>query len=669
MKKGFIFGFMIFLLSFTAFSYVQLTGIDSSNFPAVKLYVSSDEGVIVNVTDNAEEMTFSAEKLSSLKHSVVDLVFVFDTTGSMKDEINSLYRGIDAFTSNLKATGIDYNIALITFGDSVRKIHNFTSNVDEFKDWLRVLNPEDGSDKKEASLDAMKTALSLSYREGSQKILILITDAAPHEREDGTDISSITKPEIINALKSFGMCVFALSPYNFETIARNVGGIWKDIEKNRDFSKVLDLIESIIVEEYMIEYLVKDLTPELLHEVSIKSEEICTGEYLSPESGEVIVTATKIISTGIGAVPEQFIGEPWGFVSAREAAIMDAQKRMLEIMKGVSLRGGETMQDGILTDRRMTTAVLGWLKGAYIIEEEYLPKVSLYKVKIALDMVGENGLLTILRDLDSYKEIGTTLESGIKLTTLQNGWVKATGFGIINSYDSKGEAIYKARTAALADAQARLLEIIKGAYIESNVQIENMLTSNEISKTFEGILKGAEVVIEEIVAESVYEIEGLYRIEMGVPLTDRTGIMGILINKFGIPENQKVTDIDFSELTKTPVKEFEEAEEKPAYYTGVVIDTTGMELIEAIQPRILNSNNEIIYSCETLDKNYLGAVFNYCPSITVAKNINVGTNPLIIDAESVNGCDIVLSDESVEILKEALKENNFFKRGRVSVIL
>jgi hypothetical protein len=590
----------------------------------------------------------------------------------MRDEINSLYHGIEKFADNLSSTGIDYKLGLVTFGDEIRQVHDFTADISEFREWVRVLNVESGADKKECSLDAMVRGLSLSYREDAQKIMVLVTDAAPHERDDGTSYSSVTKAETIEALRSFGINLFALGPYPFESIARNIGGFWKDIEKNRDFSKILDMIAGIIVEEYLVTYNTTDLTPDLLHEVVVTTMNQAMGTYMSPPSNTVVISTTKIISTGIGAIPEQYFGEGWGFIAAREAAIMDAQKRMLEIIKGVSLRGGQTLIDGVLTDRRMSAAVNGWLNGAYIIEEKYMPTVYLYEVKLGLDLIGETGLINILRDIASYEEaVGNTLGSDILITDLADGWVNATGFGLINKYDSKGKAIYKARAAAIADAQARLLEIIKGTYVESNVQIENALTDVEITKTFEGVIRGAEIVNEAVLAETIHGIEGLYKVEMGVPLTERIGLMGLMINQIGIPENQRINEVAFMGIAAGDGSSAHDNSQPPSesvtYYTGLVINASGMGLQEAMWPRILNERGDIIYSIDCINPNYMGAVFMYSPSITMAKTGKIGDNPIIIKALNCNACDIILDNASVELLKEAVEQNNFLKEGKVSV--
>jgi hypothetical protein len=103
------------------------------------------------------------------------------------------------------------------------------------------------------------------------------------------------------------------------------------------------------------------------------------------------------------------------------------------------------------------------------------------------------------------------------------------------------------------------------------------------------------------------------------------------------------------------------------YYTGLVINASGMGLQEAMWPRILNERGDIIYSIDCINPNYMGAVFMYSPSITMAKTGKIGDNPIIIKALNCNACDIILDNASVELLKEAVEQNNFLKEGKVSV--
>lgn len=663
MKKVVVFVLLLTFLGLTSFAYMQINGIDSSNFPQIKLYVSTDEGGINEVTDNLNIMEFNAQRLSLLENSVVDIAFIFDSTMSMQNEIDSLYDGIERFADDLSKTGINYRLAFVTFGDSIRQVNDFTSDVNIFRDWVKKTKIRSGGDKPEISLDAMIRGLTLSYREDAQRLMVLVTDAPAHERGDGTSFSTVSVEETVDALQSFGITLFALGPVYFDSFAKQVGGIWKNIEKNREFSKVLDMIQSIIVEEYLVSYNVQDMEPEKLHEVVVRTVDQDMGVYTSPPAEKVAITSTKIISTGIGVIPDQFWGEPWGFIAAREAAIMDAQKRMMEIIKGVSLTGGQTLYNGVLADSRLNTAVKGWLSGAYVIEERFKPNLYLYEVKLGLDIIGETGLLTILRDLELYREsIGEVINNNLLLSDLRDGWVKSTGFGVINKYDSKGEAIYKARSAAIADAQARLLEIIKGTYLESEVQIVNTMSETQITKTFEGVIRGAEVLDEAILSQAVYGVEGLYKVEMGVSITEKIGIKGIMINELGIPESQRVSENVFAKVPETQT-----AEEAIIVYTGLVLDASSMGLKWVIMPRILDKTGTVIYSTDSHKEGYNGAVFNYKNTLTEAKKAGVGDNPLILQVDEVKGGDVILSDESIEKLKQAIETNNFLVDGKVSV--
>ena len=62
----------------------------------------------------------------------------------------------------------------------VTRVHDFTSEVEEMKQWLNYCQAQGGGDTPEAVADALHDVLSLTWRSEATKICILISDAPPH---------------------------------------------------------------------------------------------------------------------------------------------------------------------------------------------------------------------------------------------------------------------------------------------------------------------------------------------------------------------------------------------------------------------------------------------------------------------------------------------------------
>ncbi len=113
-----------------------------------------------------------------------------------------------------------------------------------------------GGDDEEMSLDALLDGSRMRFRADAQKILLLITDAPPHERGDSTRISRVTASETATTLKDAGFTVYAVA-YNdgrFRQIVDATGGGFYDIQRERDFTGIIDRIGGLIASQYRIAY-------------------------------------------------------------------------------------------------------------------------------------------------------------------------------------------------------------------------------------------------------------------------------------------------------------------------------------------------------------------------------------------------------------------------------
>ena len=246
---------------------VNISSIDASAFPTVKAFVSvvdsATSNPIVDLTadhfrcreDGVIESPIKVELVSSGSGAKADIVFVFDVTGSMSGEISGLKARASAFADALAARGIDYRLALISYGDEIRDTHDFTNDIAIFKSWIEGLSASGGGDTKENSLEGLAEATKLSFRSVSQRIAILITDADYHEAgESGGGTTTYTTETMIKLLDEKRILTSVVGPdmSQFHQIAEGTGGLWFNI--TADFQSIIDRIGSILSSQYVVTY-------------------------------------------------------------------------------------------------------------------------------------------------------------------------------------------------------------------------------------------------------------------------------------------------------------------------------------------------------------------------------------------------------------------------------
>ncbi len=248
---------------------VQVTQVDPSRFPEVTLYVgvADASGQVVGGLTQDDFQVFEDGKQVLItdfagtdERRSVDIVFAFDTTGSMEEQIEGVKRICVDFANRLREHNRDFRLGLVAFGDEIRSVHNadgdLTADAEEFKGWISQLQADGGDDTPEISLDAVQRAAEMSYRPSTQKVIILITDAPPHVRDDGTPFSRVTLDELLARLRDQGFTVYAVA-YNdapFHRLAAETHGEFYDIDVEPDFTGILNQIGGIIAAQYRLTY-------------------------------------------------------------------------------------------------------------------------------------------------------------------------------------------------------------------------------------------------------------------------------------------------------------------------------------------------------------------------------------------------------------------------------
>jgi len=214
---------------------------------------------------------------------LTDIVFVLDITGSMEDEINAVKNNMISFINALKTSDIDFRIGIVEYADDnfVFNNGNLYSDVNTINSTINSIylgehGLGNGDEWPEDGFDALKAAMLLNFRPGSQRVFIMLTDAPCHfegdesiysEESDG-NVTDYTRDLIIEELKENKVTVYCVAAnigtntygndlYNYQyegpgSISEETNGRWFDIYSN--FNDIILDIEEMISNQYVIRY-------------------------------------------------------------------------------------------------------------------------------------------------------------------------------------------------------------------------------------------------------------------------------------------------------------------------------------------------------------------------------------------------------------------------------
>ncbi|ODN29867.1 vWA domain-containing protein [Fervidobacterium thailandense] len=156
------------------------------------------------VFEDNREQGFVLYKESTARKKI-DIAVVIDVTGSMGYSITGVKNSVISFANALKSSGMDVKIAIVPFDDYVpsndKKYDPRFLNLSDpetAKNYVATLSAYGGDDTPENPYDAiMFAAREVSWRTGSQRHIILITDAPAHYNGDGSSVSTWKKETML----------------------------------------------------------------------------------------------------------------------------------------------------------------------------------------------------------------------------------------------------------------------------------------------------------------------------------------------------------------------------------------------------------------------------------------------------------------------------------------
>lgn len=322
--------------------------------------------------------------------------------------------------------------------------------------------------------------------------------------------------------------------------------------------------------------------------------------------GEIDWTANTITVTGSGALPEGKSGAQARLMAER-AAVADGYRQLAEVVNGVRIDSETIVENFVTQSDVIKTNVSGLIKGARILEKK-ISQDGAAECVMSVSIYGVSGLADAV-DLDQH---------------------------IIN----KG----KNRSGSLLKNYHRMYSLLPGT--DSNFSYG---TSPDKPK---------------VDMNNCLLCHKTHTEEKAIPE-----------NMQQPPENNDV-NIQPTEVKNEPSKPvspvFKTGSGKNV--TGVIIDARGMGLMPAMDPAVFDSERKQIYiGSWDIDPDYVinYGVIGYYKNIEDAeKDPRVGTNPVIISAESLKGStDLVLGPEISNTVKNLDSVNKFLKKYAVNVVM
>lgn len=204
-----------------------------------------------------------------------------------------------------------------------------------------------------------------------------------------------------------------------------------------------------------------------------------------------------------------------------------------------------------------------------------------------------------------------------------------------------------AERAAKVDAMRNLLETIKGVRIDSETTVVNAMTQSDVIQSrVQGFVRGAKVV------DKKYFDDGGVEVIIEMPITGE--LADILLPATG---GQSVPSAG------SPI------------YTGLIIDTKGLELHPAMSPKVIDEEGREVYGSAYVSREFAiqQGIVGYGKDVEVARqNERVANNPIIvkgIKTEGSGNSNVVISSSDATMLRDSSRNLSFLSQCRVMFVV
>ena len=257
------------------FTKCSLTCKNTFHKECIKLWLESDhntcplcrsEWVEINEEITDEKVEVNLLTVEEVKETKTDIVFSFDTTGSMSSCIADVRRNIGKISTKLFDEIPGLRLAIIAHGDycddeKTITTLDFTDDREKIKKFINDAPDTYGGDYPECYELVLHNAVELSWRtDATMKSLVMIGDAPPHGRNENP--MKLDWREEAERLANRNIQIFSVQCLNsggreafkfYSTIARITNGYHLFLNQ---FSYIVDMIQAICFKQYDQEQLV-----------------------------------------------------------------------------------------------------------------------------------------------------------------------------------------------------------------------------------------------------------------------------------------------------------------------------------------------------------------------------------------------------------------------------
>ncbi len=169
----------------------------------------------------------------------VDIVFVFDTTGSMSGKIQALLATCGDLITELDREQLHYRVGILAFGDltvagdTIKKT-GMTRQLPVFREMLnRIPRNSGGANEGESSLEAIMAGIAMFRPPGQAvRVFVVITDEPALQSHRARQVTQTLRQEEI-----LTFCITPNLSY-FREMAKETGGIWLEVGADTSFDKI-----------------------------------------------------------------------------------------------------------------------------------------------------------------------------------------------------------------------------------------------------------------------------------------------------------------------------------------------------------------------------------------------------------------------------------------------
>jgi hypothetical protein len=258
-----------------------------------------------------------------------------------------------------------------------------------------------------------------------------------------------------------------------------------------------------------------------------------------------------------------------------------------------------------------------------------------------------------------------------------NGLIRASGLGVPSAKAKiPSQALEMAKTAARVVAIRNLLEIVEGIQVDSHRVVKNFMVESDIINTkVQGIIRGARVIEEKALTD------GAYRVTVEMKLA------GYFQNTILPPSETEPEPLTFFHTSPPPDISSPPPDITPdisipphdhghdVVYTGLIVDAQGLDVKEAMSPKLIMEDGRVVYGAEWVDQEVYQqqTIVGYINGIPNAKtHERVISTPFVVKALRVdanNPSDLVISDADAQTLHLIPEHLAFLRKAKVLVVL